>query len=66
MLTTELNLARVDDFYAMLIESHEDLTTSQSHAMNAALVLILSNHIGQPEVLKQALSMARDTAELSD
>lgn len=66
MLNTELNLARVDDFYAMLIESHEGLTTSQSHAMNAALVLILSNHIGQPEVLKQALSMARDTAELSD
>lgn len=66
MLTTELNIAHVDDFYAMLIESHEGLSTSQSHAMNAALVLILSNHIGQPDLLQQALQMARHTAEQSD
>ena len=36
MLKTELNIAQADHFYAQLIESHEGLSTSQSHAMNAA------------------------------
>lgn len=66
MLITDLNIPAVDDFYALLIESHEGLSESQSHTMNAALVLMLSNHIGQPELLKQAFQMARQTAEQSD
>lgn len=66
MLNTQPNLKNVDDFYAMLIESHEGLSTSQSQAMNAALVLILSNHIGLCEVIKQALDAARSTALQSD
>ena len=66
MLNTELNIAKVDDFYAHLIASHEGLSTSQSHAMNAALVLILSNHLGDIEVIKEAITHARRTAEQSD
>lgn len=66
MLITELNLPAVDDFYAQLIESHEGLSESQSHALNAALVLILSNHIGQTSLLKHAFALARQTAEQSD
>lgn len=66
MLNTELNIAKVDDFYAHLIESHEGLSPSQSHAMNAALVLILSNHLGDIEVIKEAITHARRTAEQSD
>lgn len=66
MLNTQTNLKNIDDFYAMLIESHEGLSNSQSQAMNAALVLILSNHIGQCEVIKQALDVARATALQSD
>ena len=66
MLNTQPNLQNVDDFYAMLIESHEGLTNSQSQAMNAALVLILSNHIGLCEVIEQALDIARATALQSD
>ncbi|GGE58699.1 DUF2783 domain-containing protein [Paenalcaligenes hominis] len=66
MLNTELNITKADDFYAHLIESHEGLSTSQSHAMNAALVLILSNHVGDFELIKEAIARARRTAELSD
>ena len=66
MLNNTLNIAHVDDFYAMLIESHEGLSTSQSHAMNAALVLIMSNHIGNTTVIHQALEAARATALESD
>lgn len=66
MINTQQNIANVDDFYAMLIESHDSLSTSQSHAMNAALVLLLCNHIGQFDTIKQALALARNTALLSD
>ncbi|NLJ63309.1 MAG: DUF2783 domain-containing protein [Alcaligenaceae bacterium] len=66
MLNTELNIEQVDEFYAQLIEAHEDLSPSQSHAMNAALVLLLSNHIGKRTVLENALQIARQTALTSD
>ena len=64
-LITDTNLADPDDFYASLIEAHRDLTTQQSHAMNAALVLLLSNHIGDISVIRQALSQARQAASES-
>lgn len=66
MLNTDLNIEQVDEFYAQLIEAHEDLSTSQSHAMNAALVLLLSNHIGKRTVLENALQIARQTALTCD
>lgn len=66
MLITELNIHQADLFYAQLIESHEGLSTSQSQAMNAALVLMLSNHIGDQDVLQQALALAKQTALESD
>lgn len=62
MLTTEPNLAAPDDFYEALIEAHRDLSTADSHALNARLVLLLANHIGDLDVLKQALQAARDSA----
>ncbi len=48
-----------DDFYEMLIESHRDLTDAQSTAMNARLILLLANHIGDLRVLRQAIDAAR-------
>lgn len=60
-LTTRPNIASPDDFYERLIQSHAGLSTEQSHAMNAALVLLLSNHIGDSTVLDQALQHARDS-----
>ena len=61
-LNTHSNLASPDDFYEDLIEAHRDLDTAQSHELNAALVLLLANHIGDPEVLREALQKARDIA----
>ena len=58
-LITELNLESPDDFYQALIESHRDLTTEQSHALNARLVLLLANHVGSAGVLQMALNAAR-------
>ena len=59
MLKTDFNLDSADDFYEALIEAHRDLTTAQSHALNARLVLLLANHIGSLPVLREALAAAR-------
>ena len=61
-LITTPNLEAPDDFYEALIDTHRELSTEQSHALNARLVLLLANHIGRLDVLKQALRAARDSA----
>ena len=48
-----------DDFYEALIETHRDLSSAESHALNARLVLLLANHIGSLPVLREALAAAR-------
>src|SRR5258706_6934132 len=58
-LTTEPNLSDPDDFYEALIDAHRDLSADQSHALNARLVLLLANHIGSLDVLREALQAAR-------
>jgi len=59
MLITEPHLDAPDDFYEALIEAHRELSTAGSHALNARLVLLLANHIGALDVLKEALRLAR-------
>ena len=61
-LITDPHLSAPDDFYEALIDAHRELSPAQSHALNARLVLLLANHIGALEVLKQALAAARDSA----
>lgn len=58
-LNTHSNFNVPDEFYERLISAHRDLSTNESNAMNAALVLLLSNHIGDLEVISQALDEAR-------
>lgn len=48
-----------DDFYEMLIEGHRGLSDAQSELMNARLVLLLANHIGDLRVLREAIDAAR-------
>ena len=49
-----------DDFYEALIETHRDLSDVQSALLNARLVLLLSNHIGDISVLREAMKIARE------
>ena len=53
------NLDDHDGFYAELLKTHQELTDAQSQALNAQLILILANHIGNREVLSEALVLAR-------
>jgi hypothetical protein len=48
-----------DDFYEALIETHRDLSDEQSAMVNARLVLLLANHVGDIGVLRQAMALAR-------
>ena len=59
MLNTEPAIAEPDEFYAALIEMHHGLTPEQSEMVNARLILLLANHIGDLDVLKDALKKAR-------
>ncbi len=57
-LITTPNLDAPDDFYEALIEAHQGLTSDESHALNARLVLVLANHVGSTAVLRQAFEAA--------
>jgi 5-carboxymethyl-2-hydroxymuconate isomerase len=57
-LNTSANIARPDDFYAALLALHEGRSKEDSERINARLVLILANHIGDAEVLGEALTAA--------
>lgn len=48
-----------DDFYEALIDTHQGLSDEQSLAVNARLVLLLANHVGDIGVLREALAIAR-------
>ena len=61
-LITAPHLSAPDDFYEALIDAHRDLSPAESQALNARLVLLLSNHIGALDVLQEALTAARDSA----
>ena len=57
-LNTEPNLPAPDDFYERLIAMHRGLSDDESALVNAKLVLLLANHIGDPGVLAQAMAAA--------
>jgi len=59
-LNTEPNIAGPDDFYERLIATHRGLSDEQSALVNAKLILLLANHIGDTNVLAQAMAAARD------
>mgnify|MGYP000956865237 CR=1 FL=1 len=48
-----------DDFYEALIQAHQGLGDDESRLVNARLILLLANHVGDLGVLRQALEAAR-------
>ncbi|MFM9975500.1 MAG: DUF2783 domain-containing protein [Beijerinckiaceae bacterium] len=57
-LITRNNLPDPDAAFRMIIEAHRGLSEAESQALNARLVLILANHIGDIAVLKEAVALA--------
>jgi hypothetical protein len=55
----QFNLSDGDGFYEALIETHQDLSELQSHQLNARLVLMMANQIGDVDTLQEILLAAR-------
>jgi hypothetical protein len=58
-LTTEPNIAQPDEFYQALIDAHAGLSDEQSAALNARLILLLANQVGDLATLREAIAAAR-------
>ena len=54
---------RADDVYEALIRGHEGLDDGQSADLNARLVLVLANQIGDLNTLVAAIRYARESLE---
>ena len=52
------NIKNADGFYARLLAAHEGLSKADSDSLNARLILILANHIGDLATLEEAISIA--------
>ena len=62
-LLTDNRFANPDATYTAIIDAHRGLDDAESGELNARLILILANHIGDAEVLAEALALARGGSE---
>ena len=62
-LDTTPRLADPDALFALLVAAHQGLDAEASRRLDARLVLLLANHIGDMETLRQAIAMAKDSAQ---
>jgi hypothetical protein len=60
------NTADPDALYTALIGAHADLTEVESQALNARLILLLANHIGDLETVREAVEVARRSVGRAD
>ena len=58
MLRRTLNLAHADDIYNAIVDAHKELSDEQCRAFDARLILLLVNHIGDEQVIGEALTAA--------
>lgn len=58
-LSTNSNFPKPDDAFRAIVEAHRGLSDAQSADLDAALVLILANHIGDLAVLGEAIVLAQ-------
>ena len=58
-LTLSPNLIDPDGFYETLLVAHEGLSAEESAALNARLILILANQIGEADLLSEAIELAK-------
>lgn len=59
MMKTQLHLQDADGFYEQLLDAHQGLSAAQSELLNARLILLLANQVGDTRVLQECLAAAR-------
>lgn len=57
-LNQKVNLTEHDDLYQKIIDLQENLTEEERNKANAKLMLLLMNHIGDHEVINEAIRIA--------
>jgi hypothetical protein len=62
-LRRTLNLARPDDVYSAIVDAHKGLSEEQCRALDARLILLLANHVGDEAAIREALDIARQSLE---
>ena len=62
-LDTSLRLADPDALFEALVEAHRDLDAGASRRLDARLILLLANHIGDMDVIREALRIARSAGD---
>jgi len=60
MMKTNLHLQDADGFYEQLLDAHVGLSREQSELLNARLILLLANQVGDSRVLKECIAAARE------
>jgi hypothetical protein len=60
-MKTQLHLQDADTFYEQLLDAHQGLNTQQSELLNARLILLLANQVGDARVLQECLAAAQLT-----
>ena len=63
MLDTSPRLQDPDALFAALIAAHETLDPARSRRLDAQIVLLLANHIGDDQVVLDAIAIARSTGD---
>jgi hypothetical protein len=58
-LSTSSNFTKPDDAFRAIVEAHRGLSDEASADLDAALVLVLANHIGDLDVLREAIALAK-------
>ena len=58
-ISASSNFVKPDDAFRAVVEAHRGLNDEQSADLDAALVLILANHIGDIDVLREAIALAK-------
>jgi hypothetical protein len=60
-LRTEARFAEPDAVFRLLTDAYRGLSGDEVAALNARLILLLTNHVGDVDVLREALQLARST-----
>lgn len=58
-LDTTSRFADPDAAYRLIVEAHRGLDEAQSRKLDAALILVLANQLGDLAILEEALALAR-------
>ena len=53
-----------DRLYNAIVDAHRGLSDAESMSLNASLVLLLANHIGDEDIVREAIAIARAAASV--